>query len=40
MNNLEDKVKKAFKLFNEKKFEESKIIFLNLIKNPKFDEYL
>ena len=38
MNNLEDKVKKAFKLFNEKKFEESKIIFLNLIKNPKFDK--
>ena len=38
MNNLEDKVKKAFKLFNEKKFDESKVIFLNLIKNPKFDK--
>ena len=38
MNNLEDKVKKAFKLYNEKKFEESKFIFLKLIKNPKFDK--
>ena len=38
MNNLDDKIKKAFELFNEKKFEESKIIFLNLIKNPKFDK--
>jgi len=38
MNNIDDKVKKAFKLFNEKKFEKSKIIFLNLIKNPKFDK--
>ena len=38
MNNLDDKVKRALALFNEKKFEESKIIFLNLIKNPKFDK--
>ena len=38
MNNLDDKVKKAFKLFNEKKFEESKFIFLNLIKSTKFDK--
>ena len=38
MNNLDDIVKKAFKLFNEKKFEESKLIFLNLIKSPKFDK--
>ena len=38
MNNLDDKIKKAFNSINEKKFEESKIIFLNLIKNPKFDK--
>ena len=38
MNNVDDEIKKAFELFNEKKFEESKIIFLNLIKNPKFDK--
>ena len=38
MNNIDDKIKKAFELFNEKKFEESKIIFLNLIKNSKFDK--
>ena len=38
MNNLDDKIKEAFDLYNEKKFEESKFIFLNLIKNPKFDK--
>ena len=38
MNNADDKIKKAFKLFNEKKFEESKSIFLNLIKDLKFDK--
>ena len=38
MNNLDDKVKKAFGLFNEKKLEESKLIFLNLIKSHKFDK--
>ena len=38
MNNLDGKVKRAFGLYNEKKFEKSKIIFLNLIKNPKFDK--
>ena len=38
MNNPDDKIKKAFKLYNEKKFEESKFIFLNLIKNVKFDK--
>ena len=38
MNNIDGKVKRAFELFNEKKFEESKIIFLHLIKNPKFDK--
>ena len=38
MNNLDDKVKKAFELFNKKKFEESKFIFLNLIKSPEFDK--
>ena len=42
MNNLEDKVKKAFKLFNEKKFEESKIILssrLFIIANTLFKHY-
>ena len=38
MNNADEKIKKAFKLYNEKKFEESKIIFLNLIKNTEFDK--
>ena len=38
MSNTDEKLKKAFKLYNEKKFEESKIIFLKLIKNPKFDK--
>ena len=38
MNNSNDKIKKAFKLYNEKKFEESKFIFLKLIKNLKFDK--
>ena len=38
MNISNDEIKKAFSLFNEKKFEESKLIFLNLIKDTKFDK--
>ena len=38
MNNSDDKTKEAFNLYNERKFEESKSIFLNLIKNSKFDK--
>ena len=38
MNNQDVKIKKAFELFNNKKFEESKLIFLDLIKNQQFDK--
>ena len=38
MNNQDVKIKKAFELFNNKKFEESKLIFLDLIKNKQFDK--
>ena len=38
MNNPNDEIKKALSLFNNKKFEASKSIFLNLIKDPKFDK--
>ena len=38
MNNQDVKIKKAFGLFNNKKFEESKLIFLDLIKNKQFDK--
>ncbi|MDB9738793.1 sulfotransferase [Candidatus Pelagibacter sp.] len=37
-SNPEFKLKKAFELYNEKKFEESKLIFLNLIKTSKYDK--
>ncbi|MDB2693368.1 sulfotransferase [Candidatus Pelagibacter bacterium] len=38
MNNQDVKIKKAFELFNNKKFEDSKLIFLDLIKNQQFDK--
>ena len=38
MNNQDAKIKKAFELFNNKKLEESKLIFLDLINNPQFDK--
>ena len=38
MNNTDDKLKKAFNLYNKKNFEESKLIFLSLIKNSQFDK--
>ena len=38
MNNQDVKIKKAFELFNNKKLEESKLIFLDLINNPQFDK--
>ena len=38
MNNQDVKIKKAFELFNNRKFEESKLIFLDLIKNQQFDK--
>ena len=38
MNNIDDRLKKAFNLYNKKNFEESKLIFLNLIQNSKFDK--